>query len=129
MRPTLLAREPSLSRRAVYRYYRDTGDAGIDAAFVALADYLATWRPEPPAEGWRRQAETVARLWSAYFDQHTTVVSPHPLLSGKELLGLGVPPGPKLGAMLERLREAQAAGEVRTRQEALALARTWLANG
>ena len=127
MRPTLLAREPSLSRRAVYRFYRDTGDAGLDAAFVALADYVATWGPDRPGEGWRRQAETVARLWSAHFDQHRTVVSPRPLLSGKELLKLGVPPGPGLGAILERLREEQAAGEVRTRQGALAMVKDWLA--
>jgi hypothetical protein len=36
---------------------------------------------------------------------------------------LGLPEGPEVGRLLEAIREAQAAGEVTTREEALALAR------
>jgi hypothetical protein len=36
---------------------------------------------------------------------------------------MGVPEGPQIGRLLEAIREAQAAGEVTTREEALALAR------
>jgi putative nucleotidyltransferase with HDIG domain len=127
-RPALLAREPTLSRRAIYRFYRDAGSAkaGVDAAFVALADYLAAQGPERLGEGWERQAQIVARLWAAHFEQHGTTVAPRRLLSGADLVELGVRPGPELGHLLERIREAQAAGEVETRQQALAIARDWL---
>jgi hypothetical protein len=36
---------------------------------------------------------------------------------------MGVPEGPRIGRLLEAIREAQAAGEVTAREEALALAR------
>jgi hypothetical protein len=42
--------------------------------------------------------------------------------TGDLLVELELSPGPEIGRLLEVLREAQAAGEVRTREEALALA-------
>jgi hypothetical protein len=35
-------------------------------------------------------------------------------------------PGPEIGGILERLQEAQAAGEIATPDEALAMAATWV---
>jgi putative nucleotidyltransferase with HDIG domain len=126
MRPTLLAQEPVLTRRAIYRFYRDTGPFGIDAGFIALADYLATRGPDLSEKGWMQHAETVAKLWAAYYEQKEVLVTPPPLLSGKDLIELGVTPGPELGELLERVREAQVAGELTTRQEALANVEEWL---
>ena len=53
--------------------------------------------------------------------------APRPLLRGDELAGeLGLRPGPELGRLLAELQEAQFAGEVRDRQEAVAVARSLL---
>ena len=52
------------------------------------------------------------------------MVGPPRLLSGKELLvEFALEPGPAIGRLLAVLREAQAAGEVNTRDEALAYLR------
>ncbi len=49
---------------------------------------------------------------------------PLPLLRGDELArALGIATGPRIGELLERLSEAQYAGEVLTREQALAHAR------
>ncbi len=40
----------------------------------------------------------------------------------------GIPPGPEVGAVLEAIREAQAAGEVADRPSALQFGRAWLAS-
>jgi hypothetical protein len=127
MRPTLLATQPPLSRRAIYRFYRDAGEYGVDAAFIALADYLATRGPEVPAEGWRAQVEVVAELWGAYYERKEVVVAPPPLVSGHDLMeAFGLAPGPQIGALLGRIREAQAAGEIHTQSEAMKCLRQWL---
>jgi poly(A) polymerase len=126
MRPTWLAAQQTVSRRAIYRFYRDTGVYGIDAGFVALADHLATWGQDLSSGRWKRQAEIVATLWAAYLWQREVVVAPPPLLSGRDLIAIGVSPGPEVGALLERVREAQAAGEIETRQQALAQVKAWL---
>jgi len=52
------------------------------------------------------------------------VIEPPKLVDGDDLMSaLGIPPGPRVGELLELVREAQAAGEVSTREDAIALAR------
>jgi tRNA nucleotidyltransferase/poly(A) polymerase len=124
--PTRLAQAAPVNRRAIYRYYRRLGAHGLDAAFLALADYAATWGADASSEGWRRQASTVLQLWRAYLVERSKVVDPPPLISGRDLIALGMRPGRRLGSLLEVIREAQGAGEVTDRVEALALARRWI---
>jgi hypothetical protein len=53
--------------------------------------------------------------------------APKPLVRGDELAReLGLRPGPELGRLLAALQEAQFAGDVRDRQEAIAAARSLL---
>lgn len=51
---------------------------------------------------------------------------PAPLLQGRHLLPLGVPPGPGMGRVLKAVYDAQLEGDVSTLEEALALARRHL---
>jgi putative nucleotidyltransferase with HDIG domain len=120
MRPLSLAQNAPPSRRAIYRFYRDTGDAGAALALLYLADTLAIWGPQLSAETWRESLATAEALLRTYFRRREEVVAPPPLLSGHDLLALGIPQGPVIGALLEALREAQAAGEVGTLEEARA---------
>lgn len=74
-------------------------------------------------EGWRRHVAVVVHILRKWMEE-PSVISPAPLLRGDDLIaGLGVAPGPELGRILELVREAQAAGEVETKEEALDLAR------
>jgi poly(A) polymerase len=125
--PAQLAQEPVLGRRAIYRYFREAGDHGIDAALVSLAHYVAAWEPSPSDPEWRRHAGIVIELLTAFFVKHATVISPPPLLSGTDILTLfGLSPGPLVGQLLARLRESQATGEVHTQEEAMAAVTDWL---
>ena len=124
LRPAHLARAERVTRRAVYRYFRATGCAGVDVALLGLADHLATWGPNLEEQRWARRLEVAETLLAHYFERYEETVAPPPLLTGRDLMAeLGLEAGPEVGRLLETLREAQAAGEVRTREEALALAR------
>jgi poly(A) polymerase len=121
-----LARAEQVTRRAVYRYFRATGCAGVEVALLTLADHLATWGPnlQQRERCWARRLEVAETLIAHYFERHEETVAPPPLVTGRDLMAeLGLDPGPEIGRLLEALREAQAAGEVRTRDEALALVR------
>ena len=52
---------------------------------------------------------------------------PPPILLGRHVLALGVPPGPRVGAVLRQVYERQLDGEVTTLEEATAVARALLA--
>jgi poly(A) polymerase len=49
-------------------------------------------------------------------------IDPPPLINGRDLLAMGLPPGRTVGKILEAVRVAQLEGTVQTRAEALALA-------
>lgn len=91
------ARPPDDSARAIHRFRRATEPWALEAlAFLGrgdLADAVRAARASDPAE---------------------------PLLRGDEL---GVPPGPEIGRLLERVEEERAAGAISTRDEALDLVR------
>ncbi len=123
LRPIQMAQQGAPTRRAVYRFFRDTGEAGIDTLFLSLADHLGTVGQRLNPAGWREHAALTSYILEKRF-QDVTVVSPPKLLRGDELMAeLKLSPGPLVGALLEAVREAQAAGEVGTREEALELAR------
>jgi putative nucleotidyltransferase with HDIG domain len=124
LRPLHLTQAKGPTRRAIYRFFKATGDAGVEVGLLALADMLATWGPELPSQRWLCLLDVVVTLLSAYLDRSGTV-TPSPLITGHELMAaLTLSPGPEVGRLLEAIREAQAAGEVESREAALALAAT-----
>jgi hypothetical protein len=55
-------------------------------------------------------------------------IDPPPLINGRDLLAMGLPPGRIFSEILEAVKVAQLEGTVRTRAEAMALAHK-IANG
>ena len=118
MRPLLLVEGGQLSRRAVYRYFRAIQSAGLDIGLLSLADHLATYGG--PAGKWLELVKVVATLFEHYFEAHEETVAPVLLLNGHDLIQLfQLRPGPKVGRLLRELAEAQAAGEVGNREQAI----------
>jgi hypothetical protein len=121
MRLLSLARMREPTRRALYRFYRDLGDAAPAAGLLFLADILAT-RPVDAEPQWTSVLAVVGRTVRGYFTE-PNIANPQPLVNGRELMeALGVQEGPVVGHLIETIREAQAAGSVRTRAQALACA-------
>jgi tRNA nucleotidyltransferase/poly(A) polymerase len=90
-------RPPDDSARAIHRFRRTTEPWALEAlAFLGAPELYGAVR--------RARATEPAE----------------PLLRGDEL---GIPPGPEVGRILERIAEERAAGTISTREEALELAR------
>lgn len=126
MRPGQLRTAEVLTARAVARFWRDTGAAGVDVLLHELADHIATRGPMLQPYDWANHLVWSSLLFDAYF-------APPPermqsLVDGNDLLHeLSLSPGPIIGYLLGELHEAQAAGELPDRAAALALARDLLA--
>ena len=124
MRPLLLAAEGKASRRAIYRFFRGTSGAtyhaGIAVALHTLADHRATYPPHQGQAEEQALLKVIHQLVTAYFEQQDQVVDPPPLLTGRDLIEtLGLSEGRLIGLLLKRLKEAQAAGQIKDRTEAL----------
>lgn len=125
MRPTHLAHEQgNPSPRAIYRFFKDVGDAGVDICWLSLADLLATYGPTLPQERWARQVEIVRRLLEAWWEAPKVKINPPTLVSGHDLMAeFGLESGPLIGELLESVREAQVAEEIFNKKDALEFVR------
>ncbi len=123
LRPSQMSAEGMPSRRAVYRFYRDTSSAGIGVLHLAMADYLACRGPLFTMSEWANVCGLIDFIMQEHTRQEATI-APSKIIDGRELMRvLGMPPGPAVGQLLESIREAQAAGLVDSRDDALNLAR------
>ncbi|MSQ24977.1 MAG: CCA tRNA nucleotidyltransferase [Dehalococcoidia bacterium] len=130
LRPGLLAREPEgPTRRAVHRFLRDAGDAAADTLFLSFADYMGARGPLMVAEDWGLYAAGIRAMLDQWRGRQEQILTPK-LANGDDLMqALGMPPGPALAPLLEAIDEAQAAGEISIKDEAVALARKLAARG
>ncbi|HEY4997325.1 MAG TPA: HD domain-containing protein, partial [Solirubrobacteraceae bacterium] len=128
LRLGFLVHEPQpLSRRAVFAYLRDCTPVEVDVTLLSIADRLAT-------RGDRAQESIAVHLVlaRAMLDdalRWRTDGPAEPLLRGDEMAReLGIETGPIVGRLLEGLAEAQYAGELNSREQALDLARALAEN-
>jgi poly(A) polymerase len=128
LRLGFMVHERPLSRRRVFEYLTATAPETVDVTLLTIADRLATQGPRTRTEAIDAHLE-LAREMIAEGLEWRRAGPPAPLVRGDELAAeLGIEPGPELGRLLREIAAARFAGEVRTRDEAVALARRALSN-
>ena len=116
-----LVHERPLARSTVYRYMKTCSPVELEVTVHSCADRLAT-RGDRADEAIALHLELARELAAEALAWRER--PPQPPVRGDELAReLGVAPGPEIGALLARLEEAAFAGEVATRDDAVALAR------
>lgn len=112
------------SRKAIYRFFRDSGEAGVDLILLGLADVRGTYAHSLTVDTWNAYLEVARILLENYWERPQEVVSPPRLLDGNDLMKeLDLKAGPLIGRILEAVRENQAAGKINDRAEAIEFAR------
>ena len=115
------------SRKAIYRFFRDTRKASSDLVLLGLADLRGTQGATLKQETWTAALDVARILLENYWEKPQETVSPPRLLNGNELMTeLGLAPGRVVGQLLEAIREGQATGKVENRAQAVAFAREYL---
>jgi poly(A) polymerase len=125
MRPFLLFPlfiRGELTTRAMGRLVKAARGSLLGCLALAMADSLAGQGPLKPPDGDQRLGEFADAAWR-FYQEHLTPARLPRLLSGDDLLALGLAPGPEFRRLLAAVEEAQWEGQVATREEALALVR------
>ena len=121
-------KEPT--RKSIYRFFRDAGEAGVDLILLGLADLRGTRDHTQTTENWNAALEIAKIFLENYWEKREETVAPPRLLDGNELMKeLNLDAGRIIGQLLEAIREGQAIGEISTRDEALSLARKLIEDG
>ena len=125
LRLGFLVHQRPLSRRDSYRYLRACEPVELEVTVLTAADRLATRGERTRREAIEDHLELARELAVAALSWRAD--PPRPPVTGEELMeALGLDPGPAVGRLLEELRAAAYAGEIGSREDALALARTRL---
>jgi putative nucleotidyltransferase with HDIG domain len=118
LRPMHLGQAGEVTRRARYRFFRDLMEDARDLLLLTLVDAAAV-TGESPRAAWTRSP--LIRDLLGGFEEERAVVAAPPLVRGDDVMRrFGLPPGPAVGELLRRAREAQDLGLVGTREAALA---------
>jgi putative nucleotidyltransferase with HDIG domain len=128
LRLGFLVHERPLPRRTVHRYLRTCEPVEVDVTVLSVADRLAT-RGDRADDAIADHLQLARELLGEAL-RWRAEGPPRPLLRGDELAAeLGIPAGPGLGELMAELEAARFAGEVQTREQAVAHARERLAAG
>jgi poly(A) polymerase len=121
LHPVQMANEELPTQRAIYRYFRDTGEVSIDTLFLTLADYLASRGPLASMEEWKKHCQLTDYILTEH-DKQEAKILPVKLIDGNDIMNtFDLAPGPLIGKLLAMVNEAYASSELSTREEALAL--------
>jgi len=118
MRPHLLS-GGELTERAVRRFIRDLGSDFIGCMILAWADGKAT-------AGKTRHLRKIFRKIITIYRIDKEKASFKRLINGYDLIDLGLEPGPIFRIILTEVEEHQKDGLIKTKEEALALAKKLL---
>ncbi len=117
-----------VSPLSIHRFWRATGEAGVDVCLLALADFLGTYGMTLPQDAWVHYLERIRTLLEAWYERYDQLVQPPVLIDGNALIKLlELRPGPIIGELLDVIREGQVVGSVTTHDDALQVVRAYLA--
>ena len=123
LRPTGMSNDGEWpTNRAIFRYFRDTGDVAIDTLYLCLADYLGAKGPELSHPEWLEHVKMISHVLFTGTREPVAATTAR-LVTGNDLMShLQLKPGPHIGTLLDAIEEARAAGEIDTQEQALELA-------
>ena len=122
LRPGYLSDHHPPSARAIFRYFRDTGQESLSTLYISLADQRATKGPLTTRTSRLNHEKLAAGLIKEYFERKNEKKLPR-LLSGDDLIKrFKLTPSPLIGKILREIEELQAIGKISSKKEALAAA-------
>lgn len=123
LRPGYLADTKLPSQRAVYRFFRDTGEEAGSVVIVSLADWRATRGVLIDRVKRYSHERIMLKVLSLYFEKKKQPVLPC-LVNGHEIMNkFKLGPSPLIGEILRAIKEEQAVKKGFTRTRAYSLAK------
>ncbi|OGS43846.1 MAG: hypothetical protein A2539_06250 [Elusimicrobia bacterium RIFOXYD2_FULL_34_15] len=120
MRLGNLTSAKEVTDKAVWRFFKDLGEDGIDQIVLSICDAYTY----PPSNIRTLHRIVGNKLLNKYFYKKEKIL-PVKLLNGNEIMKiLKIEQGPEVGQLLKKLEESQVTKEVKTREEAIKFLKT-----
>jgi putative nucleotidyltransferase with HDIG domain len=123
LRPGYLTEGLAPTKRAVFRFFRDAGEEGVAILLIGIADQRSTRGPLTKGADRKHHEKVVMDLIDYYFKKQEKKPFVR-LIDGNDLIKeLKLTPSPIFTKILREVEEAQVEGSIKTKKQALDLAR------
>lgn len=127
LRPGYLADQVNPTKRAIYRFFRDTQNEGIAVILLSLSDWRATRGPLTSAKKRKKHEKIMFKLIDKYFEERKKKPLPK-IVDGYDIMQkFKLKSSPLIGKILKKIREEQALGKISYKAEAYKVAKKVLA--
>ena len=122
MRPAIIINDKTSEKTRV-RWFKKVKEDVVPLVILAMADVMSKQGPLSVESGKKKLLKILAGLICEYYEKRKNMIEQKNLISGKDIIPLGINPGPAMGTILKKIREAQELGLLETKDEALAMAK------
>ena len=119
--PSSLVSAQDVQDKAFLKFYRKMDGYVIDVIILAMADRLSARGVKVTDDIVNKNISNLTKLLNDYLEKYKNLKPLPKLLNGKEIMNiLNIKQSPKLGEVINELKEAQISGNVNTKEEAIA---------
>ena len=106
------------------KWFRRMGDDSVPAIILSMADVMGILGPDATEEYRERHIRWSVESVIDYYKEIKAKIESPDLITGHDLIALGMKPGPEIGRILAQVRDARDSGEVANREDAIEMAKT-----
>lgn len=118
--PSSLVSAQDVQDKAFLKFYRKMDGYVIDVIILAMADRLSARGVKVTDDIVNKNISNLTKLLNDYLEKYKNLKPLPKLLNGKEIMNiLNIKQSPKLGEVINELKEAQISGSVNTKEEAI----------
>ena len=118
--PSSLVSAQDVQDKAFLKFYRKMDGYVIDVIILAMADRLSARGVKVTDNIVNKNISNLTKLLNDYLEKYKNLKPLPKLLNGKEIMNiLNIKQSPKLGEVINELKEAQISGNVNTKEEAI----------
>lgn len=118
--PSSLVSAQDVQDKAFLKFYRKMDGYVIDVIILAMADRLSARGVKVTDDIVNKNISNLTKLLNDYLEKYKNLKPLPKLLNGKEIMNiLNIKQSPKLGEVINELKEAQISGNVNTKEEAI----------
>ncbi|GHT39539.1 HDIG domain-containing protein [Bacteroidia bacterium] len=141
LRPSNLASNDVITDRGLFKFFRDMGEAAVPLLLLCWADYASyvtdaqlkkilplsskpvmtidEAKTKSSVSKTLRHMQVLNFMFKKYFAA-SPKINPPKLINGSDVMAaLQIPPGPRVGELLEKVTLAQVDGKIKTKEDAL----------
>ncbi len=121
---------PEVRHGTRVRWFRRMMDSCVPSIILAMADIEGSLGPATSPETRKKHLQWLTHMAKSYFQEiKPRLKRDRDFITGKDLIRLGMTPGPAMGEILKAVQQARDDGEVTTVDEAMVLVKSYLDNG